>query len=147
MDAEDYNRLAPLQWRVLRNGKNFYAIANIVYVGRSALTVSMHRMIMSFPEGMSVDHINGNGLDNRKENLRICRHIDNCKNRRKNYGKHLPKGVTRVKRNDRILYSSRITSNRKVYNLGYFSDPELAKNAYEKKSIELHGEFSRKENL
>lgn len=41
----------------------------------------MHRLIMNAPKGMEVDHLNGDGLDNRKINLRICSHSENTKNR------------------------------------------------------------------
>ncbi len=101
----------------------------------------MHRLIMNCPEGSQVDHINGNKLDNRKCNLRICAHKDNCKNRPKpinNTSGH--KGVSFSKcRNKWIAV---IVSNKKRYYLGSFVNKEDAILAYRSACLEMHGEYA-----
>ncbi len=83
VDAEDYEWLSQYKWHANRtNGSGtIYAARN---VGRGSQL--MHRMIMRPPQGMVVDHINGNGLDNRHCNLRIVPPAVNAQNRRKRAG-------------------------------------------------------------
>jgi hypothetical protein len=83
VDAEDYEWLNQYKWHANpTNGSGtIYAARN---VGRSSEL--MHRMIMRPPRGMVVDHINGNGLDNRRCNLRIVPPAVNAQNRRKRAG-------------------------------------------------------------
>jgi len=82
VDAEDYEWLSKYKWcaSVSDDGR--------VYAKRSVRrhVVFMHRMIMQPPKGMVVDHINGNGLDNRRCNLRIVPPAANAQNRRKPVG-------------------------------------------------------------
>lgn len=65
VDEEDFEKLNCFKWHILQ-GKDGHLYANNGKVGL------MHRFITSTKKGMVVDHINGNGLDNRKENLRVC---------------------------------------------------------------------------
>jgi hypothetical protein len=58
--------------------------------------VLMHRIIMNAPDGLLVDHINGDSLDNRRANLRLANHSTNAMNMRKHRGSSRYKGVTRV---------------------------------------------------
>ena len=94
---------------------------------------------MSPPNDMVVDHKNGDILDNRRNNLRICSHIDNVRNRKvsKNLGKSIYKGVQWITR-DRIW----LAICAKVY-IGKFKSEEEAAIAYNKKAIEMFGEFAR----
>jgi hypothetical protein len=75
VDDEDYERLAQHKWCVLRTGSN-------VYAKRTKRALLMHREVMLPPPGMVVDHINHNGLDNRRSNLRICSQAENAVHRR-----------------------------------------------------------------
>ena len=84
----------------------------------------MHRQIMNFPEkGILIDHKNRNGLDNRKENLRLCNSSQNSQNCAP-YGKYKYKGVDlkkkTVKGKDYLYWRSRIKIGEKETFLGYF---------------------------
>jgi len=77
VDDEDFEELSQLKWHATELGKNWYAFhsykPDTKLKGKKAWTqTSMHRIIMKFPVGLYVDHINGNGLDNQKLNLRLC---------------------------------------------------------------------------
>jgi hypothetical protein len=82
IDDEDYERLAKFPWKIQKNGKTSYAF--FYRKGRSgkALRVYMHWLVMQpIPIGMVVDHIDGNGLNNQKFNLRIVSKLTNSRNR------------------------------------------------------------------
>lgn len=72
VDPEDFDHLNQFKWFYEKTG---YACRRVN--GRS---IRMHRFVMNAPEGMEVDHINGDGLDNRQSNLRICTHKENLRN-------------------------------------------------------------------
>ena len=80
VDDADYERLS--HWRswqaVCRYGRWWYAQASL-----DNRPVALHRIILDAPPGVHVDHINGDGLDNRRANLRLCTHAENMRNRRK----------------------------------------------------------------
>lgn len=93
----------------------------------------LHRLIVDAPKGMQVDHINGNKLDNRKENLRIVTPKQNSINRKAKgayYSSELDKWKTHVYKDGKIIH------------LGYFDTKEEAQEVYRKAHVELHGEFS-----
>lgn len=100
-------------------------------------------MITNAKKGMSVDHINGDTLDNRKENLRICTHKENLRNQkrrpRKIAGNH--KGV--YFRSDMKTKPWRAVAwdGAKTIHLGYFATEEEAYEIYKVKAKELYGEF------
>lgn len=75
VDDEDFERLSKYRWYIL--GRRYAATKN-----RSKNHILMHRALMCCPNGLVVDHINGDGLDNRRCNLRIVTHAENCRNRR-----------------------------------------------------------------
>ncbi len=102
----------------------------------------MHRVIKGAKAGQSVDHVNGNGLDNRRSNLRLCAHAENLRNRKihKN-NKSGFKGVR--KRKESSLWRAEIRSNHKFYFLGNFHSAEEAAHAYDAAALKLHGEFAR----
>lgn len=93
MDAEDFDELNKHKWCAVRRGNTFYATR-----GGRGKGILMHRVIMHAPDGMVVDHIDGNGLNNCKSNLRIyTRAQNNYNSRPKGETCHF-KGVSRVKR-------------------------------------------------
>jgi hypothetical protein len=101
---------------------------------------SMHREIMDCPDDMFVDHINGDTLDNRRENLRICTRNQNQWNRLANIGKEF-KGAYYHKDTNR--WQARIQHNNKKHHLGYFKTAKEANEAYNDKANELRKEFVR----
>jgi hypothetical protein len=136
VDDEDFEVLNKYKWYVekKRGGQVYYA-------GRSNGVGNdyMHRVIKNVPNGMFTDHVNGNGLDNRKENLCICTNAENLRNRTR-----LPEnntsgtlGVTWVKTNNK--WRAQAMRNYKNVHLGYFSD--------KKEAIECRMNFIKKEHV
>ena len=104
--------------------------------------ILLHRFIVDCPSGMHVDHANGNTLDNRRSNLRICDHAENMRNRSKQINSSSGlKGVYWDKHCKK--WHPCISVNGKNINLGLFDDPQEAYEAYVAASNKYHGEFGR----
>jgi hypothetical protein len=140
IDDEDYQLIRQYHWyaqRVLRSGC-YYAMT---YLTRpTPRAVGMHRIILDAPAGLCVDHINGNGLDNRRSNIRLCTQGENMRNRHRRSGKSRYKGVWWHKRDHRWM--AHIRHQGKRIHLGRFVDEIDAALAYDKASRELFGEFA-----
>ena len=93
---------------------------------------------MNPPDGMEVDHVNGDKFDNRRSNLRVCSHLENSFNRK--LSKNNKTGFNGVQF-DKDKKKFRAIIRRK--HLGYFSDPREAAIFYDKEAIKLFGEFAR----
>jgi hypothetical protein len=132
VDAEDYEWFSRYTW-VLWGG---YAIRH-----SSGKCFFMHREIMQAPPGKVVDHINGNRLDNRRCNLRLCTRPENIRNAAKRSGcLSQYKGVSF----DRRLHSWFATiwfKNRSI-GLGHYHDEAQAARAYDRAALELFGEYA-----
>ena len=100
----------------------------------------LHRYIMNPPEGMVVDHINHNRLDNRRENLRICSPQENSMNAGKRHNSSGIMGVSWDKENNKWKAQIRINGRNK--NLGRFNTIEEAAEARRQAEIEYFGEFA-----
>lgn len=99
--------------------------------------VLLHRYIMGADPGQEIDHINGNKLDNRVENLRICTKSENMQNRR-TWSKYGHKGICKNGKK----WQANIYKGGKRYFIGNYDTIEQAKIAYRDKSIELYGSFA-----
>ncbi len=143
VDDEDFEWLSKLKWSVRKTRKNFYAQRNISKTKIGDM-VAMHRQIMMLKkgDGIHVDHINGNGLDNRRCNLRECTNQQNHFNTRTTTGSSKYKGVCRVTRPQRKKWLAQIMLNAKHHFIGYFNDEVMAAKAYDKKAIELFGKYA-----
>jgi hypothetical protein len=143
VDDEDYEKLAVHKWyaHVGNNHKN--KNKRIYYAARckKGKTILMHREIMSCPEGMEVDHINGNTLYNRKSNLRICTSADNTYNSRSRIATSSYKGVCLHKLTKK--WYSQISYKHKKHYIGLFKNEVLAAKAYDDSAKELFGEYAR----
>jgi len=80
IDDEDYSIFASYKWHSFKKHNTFYVRTNVGYYP-NRYPILLHRLIMNAPKYMQIDHINKNGLDNRKCNLRIVTASENCKNR------------------------------------------------------------------
>ena len=146
VDAADYNRLNKYKWCLSKIPRTNYALTRIKarrvkgkLTKRKAML--MHRFILNAPRHLVVDHKNHNGLDNRKQNLRLCTRAENNRNRRTfRKGTSKYKGVSWDKK--RKLFLAAIRCNGKYYNLGRFKSEIEAAKAYDKKARELFGEFA-----
>jgi hypothetical protein len=136
IDKDDLELVMRLKWRYQSDRK--YKSG---YVTSGDGFTRLHSYIMNCPPGLRVDHINGNGLDNRRSNLRICTRLENSKNKGVSYNKTSSrfKGVYKVGNRWRAF----ITSDAIKYNLSCFKTETEAAIAYNKKAKELHGEFAR----
>ena len=126
VDDEDYLFLNRWTWHYDNNGNTNYA-AMLIYdanVGKQ-VKIYMHRLIMGMPGTMYIDHIDHNGLNNQKSNLRICTHRQNLLNstRRHKNPKSKYRGVTITDDGCIIAY---MTNNGKRTHLGTFKSEEDA---------------------
>jgi hypothetical protein len=105
-------------------------------------TLYLHRLLLDAPEDRYVDHINGDGLDNRRVNIRLATNGQNQWNSRKRLGttSHY-KGVHF--RKDRDCWYARIKYRQRSYHIGSFESEQDAARAYNAKAVELFGEFAR----
>lgn len=133
VDDDDYERVRSFKWRY--DGR--YAACDI-----NGKTVLLHRLLIGTPIGKVTDHINGNKLDNRKANLRICTQSQNRANSKRSATNTSGyKGVCFDKRLKK--FRAYIRKDGIMHNLGLFQTAKEAHAEYAKKSVELFGEYSR----
>jgi hypothetical protein len=105
-------------------------------------SIQIHRLLMNASKGVQVDHINGNPLDNRRNNLRLCTNYQNAWNVGKTKrNKSGFKGVSWQSRDKR--WRAQICVNKKYISLGFYGTPEEAHKAYVQGSLKYHGDFSK----
>lgn len=138
VDDADWPLLQPFNWRAVVNTRPncLKVYASGYLAGRY---IQMHRLIMSTPTGVFVDHINGDTLDNRRANLRHCTHTENAQNARRVVGAVAFKGVTRHFDGS---FRARIKFDGRTKHLGLFATPEEAARAYDAAASALFGEFA-----
>ena len=133
LDDTDYEEISKHKWYVSRHGPTIYAICR-----KRGGIVYMHRMIMRPRKGYIVDHIDGNGLNNRRCNLRVCTPRQNQANRRPRGGTSRFVGVRR----SRDKWDAGLHWRGKYVYLGLFEDEVEAAKARDRKAYELHGEYA-----
>lgn len=129
-----------LTWRIASGG---YVTATIPRtICRKKPDILLHALLMRRPSGREVDHISGDRMDNRKKNLRLCTHQQNCCNQRKKVNNTSGyTGVSRCKHSDR--FEAYVYRNaRKIY-LGTYATPEAAAYARDQAARRYHGEYAR----
>lgn len=143
--------LEEVSWNVkIRKNRNTNYVARGVNLGKAAnykiQEIKMHRVILERMIGRPLekdefpDHIDGNGLRNTRDNLRLATFTQNVRNSKKQKNKICEyKGVTY----ESGRWRARIRVNGKLISLGLFNNPEEAHEAYKKAAIEHFGEFAR----
>lgn len=144
IDDDDYDRVSMHTWHMKsRLHLNYASSTKYLGGGRKKAKYRMlqlHRFIMNPSKGMDVDHIDGNGLNNQKSNLRICTHQQNCMNTRKSRNTTSRyKGVSWDKESGK--WKASIRFNNSLKNLGRYRTQKEAAKAYDKKAKELFGEY------
>jgi len=133
VDDENYDSLAQFKWYAIRGHSTFYA-RRATYSKNKQTIVRMHREIIKVPFGFETDHIDGNGLNNQRSNLRIVTQRENAQNQ------HISKtsrfvGVSWAGWANR--WASCIRINNKTKHLGYFKDESIAALRYKLAVMEL----------
>jgi hypothetical protein len=131
VDKDKYYDLIKYTWRVAKVG---YAQTEI-----KGKHIYMHRYLMNPINDEIVDHINGNKLDNRTNNLRISNRQLNAHNKKKQEGTSSKYVGVSLYNNK---YIARIKKDHKHYNIGRYETEEEAVKAYNKKALELYGKFA-----
>lgn len=145
VDDEDYEWLMTWKWYAHRRPCTFYAERTPIIAGKKS-KVWMHRLILGTPQGLFGDHIDGNGLNNQRSNLRNVTHQENMMNRAmwRRGTTSGRRGAYFDKRDGR--WFSKITVNGFTKSLGRFANIEAASAAYEAaRAIALAGKIYRKE--
>jgi len=142
IDAEDVNIVSDVFWHVTPRRRTAYAFGRVKIDGVIVRT-SIHRLISSPSGGFVVDHIDGDGLNNRKSNLRLATISQNAYNmtmERKNNSSGV-KGVYWHKKCGK--WYARISKDKARISLGFFDNIEDAEACYLNAVKEYHGDFGR----
>lgn len=141
IDNEDFKKVSKFNWYAKKISNIYYATHG-VRVGGKDKTVFLHQFILNFPNKL-IDHKDRNGLNNQKENLRICTPTQNGANKIKQSNKTSSKykGVYWHRLSSRWV--AQVGINNKCYNLGSFKTESEAAKIYNKKARELFGNFAR----
>ncbi len=130
-----------LKWQAMydRHTKKYYARCHQRIDGKDK-TVLIHRIIMGAKKGEIVDHINGDTLDNRKCNLRLCTNAENCRNKKIHFDN--TSGYKGIRKHEN-RWQAKITKDYKDYFLGEFKEAKDAALAYNEGAKKMFGEFAR----
>ena len=140
VDDEDFPLVAGLTWSPQMGNGTIY-VQNVTKHGGKQKKIYMHRLITGAGPRQKVDHENGNGLDNRRKNLRVCTNAENMRNMRRGRGASKFKGVARFKRDGR--WRAYIVVDYRQIQLGYFDSEIDAANAYDAAAAKHFGEFAK----
>lgn len=146
VDKEDFERCSKFKWYAVKDTNNarevYYAKTNIRHSNGYMTTIALHRFILNAGKGSIIDHIDGDGLNNRKNNLRFATASQNMMNQRRNPNglKASPyKGI--AKHGNK--WAARIRQDGMWIHVGYFEQARDAAEAYDIAAVELFGEFAR----
>jgi hypothetical protein len=142
VDDADYDFLNQWKWNTYLDRNTYYAKRGCTIAPRKQITLMMHRLIMGVTNPkVFVDHIDHDGLNNQRSNLRISNCSQNCANRRpskdgnsKYLGVHFTPRINR--------WQATIVKGGKSKYIGVFKSEEDAAKAYDAEAMRIHGEFA-----
>lgn len=137
VDDEDFDDLSRFKWSASRARNTTYASRSVVVNGKKT-TIRMHRQLV--PNAAHVDHADGNGLNNVRQNLRPCSSKENQWNRRRASGCSRFKGVSWHAGNGK--WRATIVVDKRQRTIGYFDDEGAAAMAYDRAASDCFGEFA-----
>lgn len=139
IDTSDYDLVSKRKWYFDR----YYAATNApMSLVRKGVKrkIYLHRFLLNAREGEEVDHINHDGLDNRRENLRVCSHQENMMNSNRKANGAL--GARGIEMNSTGKFRARINKDGKSIHLGVFETIEEAKIVRNEATKKYHKEFA-----
>lgn len=152
----DFERLNKSKWFAYFHHGTWYA-ARCTYdkglgdiPSKRIKIVRMHREILGLVrgDGKQCDHVDGDGLNNQRENLRVATHTENIRNSKPKNGRRF-KGVFKYNGRKKLVrpFQARISvggrGDKRDYNLGWFETAEEAAKAYDSAAKKIHGEFAK----
>ena len=140
VDDEDYIIACQYQWYPVKGKHTWYATTQCKINGKYK-TLYLHRLIMQASSEMEVDHRDGDGLNCLRNNMRLCRPLDNNRNRRIQKGNK--SGYKGVRWHPRQKWEAAISVKNKLIYLGLFEQKEDAAIAYNEAAKIHYGEFAR----
>lgn len=140
VDDDEYDRLNKLKWYAHKTGNKVYAKR-----GGGKSVISMHRLVINLTDpSLFVDHIDGNGLNNQKSNLRPATQSQNQANRGKSKNKYMGVYLTYSSKSESSYrWRAQCTKDCKKYMSPLFKTEKEAALWYNQKATELHGEFAK----
>ncbi len=132
VDVEDWKKVRLKKFYAYKSGKTIYA--------RTKKGRRIHHIILGKKRGYVIDHINGDGLDNRKENLRHCTIKENTRNRHARTGLSKYKGVSKVRGKK---WQANISVDGEKKYLGIFVTQKEAAETYDRAAKKYFGEFAQ----
>lgn len=143
VDDDDYGFLNQWKWRAVKHRKTTYVFRVVRNSLGKRTRIWMHRLILNTPTGMFTDHIDHNGLNNQRNNIRICTNYQN----KMNVSPTGKSGLLGVYFEQGRFWRAKIRVNKKAIHLGVFATAIEASRAYDKAALKYFGEFANPNNL
>lgn len=143
VDDADYDTVSKYFWQVKIHGATYYA-KRAIFINGLKTSQSMHRLILNVSDPkLKVDHIDHNGLNNQRNNLRICSQLNNSKNRIKSrFDKRNLTSIYKGVSWDYNKYIARIRINGVLIRIGRFENEVDAAIAYNQAALKYFGEYA-----
>jgi hypothetical protein len=138
IDKGSFDLVKGFSWYAISCNGKFYAARSDSFAGKKK-TVLLHRQLMGFPDGLEVDHIDGNGLNNTMINLRKCTHEQNIQNQK-------PRSSPKTSQYQGVYFQkelnkwrAQIMKDGKITHLGCFENEQEAASAYDRSALVVYG--------
>lgn len=145
VDDNDFDFLNQWNWTYMKVGKSAYAYRTVRNkLTKKAKSILMHRIILNPPEGLVCDHVDGNGLNNQRSNLRLATRSQNCANSKTHIKtKTGVKGIYPINHADgSVKYTATMCVNYKMLYFGIYDTIKEAKLAWTAGAKQYQGEFT-----